>query len=87
MKYVVIDSSYPCTYSPQQGDTVAVSIADRLGVSKADLLTAEADNVAVRLALAEAQLVAETKAFLKEQGISMDTFAKKERSDMVILEY
>lgn len=41
--------------------------------------------MAVRLALAEAQLVAETKAFLEEQGIVVESFAKKERSDTVIL--
>ncbi|RUP46895.1 hypothetical protein BC936DRAFT_146406 [Jimgerdemannia flammicorona] len=67
------------------GDAIAASIADRLGVSKSDLLNPESDNIAVRLALAETQLVAETKTFLEEQGISVDSFGKKERSDTVIL--
>lgn len=67
------------------GDAVAASIADRLGVSKADVLNPEADNQAVRLALAETQIVTETKEFFGKHGIVLDAFSKKERSDTVIL--
>ncbi|KAM3580733.1 Multiple RNA-binding domain-containing protein 1 [Umbelopsis sp. WA50703] len=67
------------------GDAIAASIADRLGVSKADVLNPEADNQAVRLALAETQIVQETKEFFSKHGIVLDSFAKKERSDTVIL--
>ncbi|KAI8074728.1 hypothetical protein BC940DRAFT_249567 [Gongronella butleri] len=66
-------------------DAIAESMADRLGVSKAELLSADADNAAVRLALAETQIIAETKEFFEEHGIVLDSFGKKERSDTVIL--
>ncbi|KAI8097768.1 uncharacterized protein BX664DRAFT_293484 [Halteromyces radiatus] len=66
-------------------DAIAESIADRLGVAKSDILNAEADNVAVRLALAETQIISETKEFFETHGIVLDTFGKKERSETVIL--
>ncbi|KAF9903176.1 hypothetical protein BX616_001698 [Lobosporangium transversale] len=66
-------------------DAIAASIADRLNVSKADILNADADNMGVRLAVAETQIIMETKKFLQEEGINVDAFGKKERSDTVIL--
>src|SRR5690348_10749135 len=39
----------------------------------------------VRLAVAETQIIMETKKFLEEEGINVDSFGKKERSDTVIL--
>ncbi|ORX57506.1 RNA-binding domain-containing protein [Hesseltinella vesiculosa] len=66
-------------------DAIAESMADRLGVSKSEFLSADADNAAVRLALAETQIISETKEFFEEHGIVLDTFGKKERSDTVIL--
>ncbi|CAO3674246.1 unnamed protein product [Rhizopus stolonifer] len=66
-------------------DAIAESIADRLGVSKSEVLNADANNMAVRLALAETQIVNETKEFFEKHGIVLDTFGKKERSDTIIL--
>ncbi|KAF9112073.1 hypothetical protein BGX27_004022 [Mortierella sp. AM989] len=66
-------------------DAIAASIADRLNVSKADILNPDADNMSVRLAVAETQIVMETKKFLQEEGINVDAFGKRERSDTVIL--
>ncbi|KAF7722066.1 Multiple RNA-binding domain-containing protein 1 [Apophysomyces ossiformis] len=66
-------------------DAIAESIADRLGVAKSDVLNAEADNMAVRLALAETQIITETKEFFEKHGIVLDTFGKKARSETVIL--
>ncbi|KAG0360025.1 hypothetical protein BGZ54_009736 [Gamsiella multidivaricata] len=66
-------------------DAIAASIADRLNVSKADILSPDADNMGVRLAVAETQIIMETKKFLEEEGINVDAFGKKERSDTVIL--
>jgi multiple RNA-binding domain-containing protein 1 len=48
-------------------------------------LNADADNMAVRLALAETQIVNETKEFFEKHGIVLDTFGKKERSETIIL--
>ena len=39
----------------------------------------------VRLAVAETQIIMETKKFLEDEGINVDAFGKKERSDTVIL--
>lgn len=41
--------------------------------------------MAVRLALAETQIVNETKEFFEKHGIVLDTFGKKERSETIIL--
>ncbi|KAL9555733.1 hypothetical protein MBANPS3_002230 [Mucor bainieri] len=66
-------------------DAIAESIADRLGVDKSEVLNADADNMAVRLALAETQIVNETKEFFEKHGIVLDNFGKKERSETIIL--
>ena len=72
-------------------DAVASSIADRLGVSKSDILNPGADggpdNAAVRLALAETRIIQETKEFFAQEGINVDAFngKKGDRSDTTIL--
>ena len=72
-------------------DAVASSIADRLGVSKSDILNPGADggpdNAAVRLALAETRIIQETKEFFEQEGINVDAFdgKKTSRSDTTIL--
>ncbi|ORX98262.1 RNA-binding domain-containing protein [Basidiobolus meristosporus CBS 931.73] len=66
-------------------DAIADSIADRLNVAKSDILNPDADNLAVRMAMAETHIITETKDYLEEHGICLDAFAKKERSDTVIL--
>lgn len=71
-------------------DAVASSIADRLGVSKSDILNpgadGGADNAAVRLALAETRIIQETKEFLTQEGINVDAFESKgQRSDTTML--
>ncbi len=49
----------------QQSDAVVASISARLGVKKSDILDPSAQNLAVRVALAETQLLNETKTFLE----------------------
>ncbi|KAG0258745.1 hypothetical protein DFQ27_004474 [Actinomortierella ambigua] len=66
-------------------DAIAASIADRLNISKADILNPEADNMSVRMAVAETQIIMETKTFLQEEGIDVDAFGGKKRSDTVLL--
>ncbi len=56
-------------------DAVAATMASRLGVSKSELLgteRGESGNAAVRVAVAEATIQAETKQFLKENGIDLE---------------
>ncbi|KAI9489053.1 hypothetical protein BDB00DRAFT_962913 [Zychaea mexicana] len=66
-------------------DAVAESIANRLGIDKATLLNPNADNMAVRLALAETEIVNETKKFFEQHGIVLDAFGDKTRSDTILL--
>ncbi|XP_046681092.1 LOW QUALITY PROTEIN: probable RNA-binding protein 19 [Homalodisca vitripennis] len=60
-------------------------IADKYKLSKQEVLTGSA--VAVRLALAETQMVSDTRKFLENNGVSLDAFnqAPKVRSKTVIL--
>jgi multiple RNA-binding domain-containing protein 1 len=57
-----------------RSDTVASAMAERLGVAKRELLDKETDNAAVRLAMAETHLIAETKAFFREHGVAVNAF-------------
>jgi multiple RNA-binding domain-containing protein 1 len=67
-------------------DAVAEAIARKLGVKKNEILDAETDDMAVRLALAETAIINETKEYLLEEGVSLDAFGKKkDRSNTIIL--
>ncbi|KAI0706720.1 hypothetical protein C8T65DRAFT_651773 [Cerioporus squamosus] len=71
-------------------DAVVSSIADRMNVSKADILNPESDNAAVKLALAETHVIQETKTFLEQHGVdlsALDTSGPRRppRSDRIIL--
>ncbi|GMK60095.1 hypothetical protein CspeluHIS016_0903120 [Cutaneotrichosporon spelunceum] len=69
-------------------DAVAASVADRMGVSKADLLSGADDGIspAVKLALAETHVIAETKAYFEKEGIVLDSLQPRvARSKTVIL--
>ncbi|KAI0702632.1 hypothetical protein C8Q76DRAFT_802236 [Earliella scabrosa] len=71
-------------------DAVVSSIADRMNVSKSDILNPETDNAAVKLALAETHVIQETKTFLEQHGVdltSLDTTGSRRppRSDRIIL--
>lgn len=47
------------------------NIARKFGVSKSDLLDREADDLAVRIALGETQVIAETKKALANAGVDV----------------
>ncbi len=47
-------------------DSIAQSMAQKLDVQKSDILDKEADNMAVRLALAETHIINETKKYLED---------------------
>ncbi|KAG8922703.1 Multiple RNA-binding domain-containing protein 1, partial [Tulasnella sp. 418] len=68
-------------------DAVASSIAHKLNISKSDILDSSSDtiNPAVKLALAETHIIAETKKFLEENGVVLESFAKPARSPTTIL--
>lgn len=61
------------------------SVADRLNISKADILNPESSNAAVKLALAETHVIQETKSYLESQGVILSSFSSRGRSDTIIL--
>ncbi|XVF27207.1 hypothetical protein REPUB_Repub14bG0087200 [Reevesia pubescens] len=54
-------------------DTVVENIARKYGVSKSELLDREADDLAVRIALGETQVIAETKKVLANAGVNISS--------------
>ncbi|KAH7575192.1 hypothetical protein JRO89_XS02G0060600 [Xanthoceras sorbifolium] len=54
-------------------DTVVENIARKHGVSKSDLLDREADDLAVRIALGETQVISETKKALSNAGVNVSS--------------
>ena len=72
---------------------VVENIARKNGISKSELLDREADDLAVRIALGETHVIAETKKFLSRSGVNvaaLEELASKrnekfKRSNHVIL--
>eukprot|EP00898_Chlorokybus_atmophyticus_P002229 jgi/Chlat1/3006/Chrsp2S08920 len=59
-----------------RSDTVADSVAERYGLRKSELVDVEAGDLAVRMALAETQTIAETKKGLEEEGVDVSLLEK-----------
>ena len=66
-------------------DAVVSSVADRLGVSKSDLLNPSSSDAAVKQALAETHTIQETKKYFMSQGVNLDALRSKERGALSIL--
>nr|CRX79187.1 hypothetical protein ls5931a1_00023 [Leucosporidium scottii] len=67
-------------------DAVMSSVADRLKVSKSELLDPSSNNAAVRLALAETHVIAETKKYFENEGVDLASLASRgPRSPTTIL--
>jgi len=65
---------------------VAASVADRMGISKADLLSSDETNPSVKLALAETHIIAETKQYFLSAGLNIEALdPKAPRSQTIIL--
>ena len=61
------------------------SVAERLGVSKADLLDPTSSDAAVKQAHAETHVIQETKAYFTSNGVNIDAFKQRERGNTAIL--
>ena len=61
------------------------SISDRLGIAKSELLDPTSSSSAVKQAHAETSVIQETKSFLSSQGINIESFKTRDRTDSVIL--
>lgn len=66
-------------------NAVLSSVADRLGVSKADLIDVSSTDAAVKQAHAETHIIQETKAFLATKGVNLDAFKQHERDNTILL--
>ena len=53
-------------------DTVMKVITEKLGVKASDILDVESGNMAVRVALAETAVLADTKKWLESQGVKLE---------------
>jgi multiple RNA-binding domain-containing protein 1 len=82
------DSEFNWNSLFMSSDAVAESMAARMKLRKSELLDLNSQDIAVRLALAETQVISETKQYLENEGVYLDSFSnnlKKERSKTCIL--
>ena len=73
-----------------RSDTVVSATSKKLNISKMDILDPESDNMAVRLALAETNIINDTKKMLESEGVFVERFQymndkNVNRSENVIL--
>lgn len=61
------------------------SVAQRLGVSKSELLDPTSSDAAVKQAHAETHVIQETKAYFAANGVNIDAFKHRERGNTAIL--
>jgi multiple RNA-binding domain-containing protein 1 len=66
-------------------DAVNSSIADRLGVSKHEMLDPTSADAGVKQAIAETTVIQETKSYFAKNGVDLDAFKRRERGDTAIL--
>ena len=66
-------------------DAVISSVSDRLRVSKSALLDPTSSDAAIKQAIAETNVIQETKAYFALNGVDIDAFIRKERDDTTLL--
>lgn len=66
-------------------DAVLESTADRFGVSKSELLDPTSTDAAVKQAIAETQVIQDTKAYFAAHGVNLDAFKVQKKGDTAIL--
>ena len=66
-------------------DAVLASTAEKLGVSKSEVLDPTSASAAVKQAHAEANVLQDTKNFFESNGVQVDSFRRKGFSDTTIL--
>lgn len=66
-------------------DAVNSAIADRLGVTKSEMLDPTSADSGVKQAIAETSALQETKAYFRKHGVDLDAFKRSERGDTGIL--
>ncbi|KAF2751185.1 RNA-binding domain-containing protein [Sporormia fimetaria CBS 119925] len=66
-------------------DSVMSVVAERLGVSKADVLDPTSSDAAVKQAHAETHIIQEIKSYFAEHGVDLEAFKKSSKGDTAIL--
>ncbi|ORY15734.1 hypothetical protein BCR34DRAFT_598250 [Clohesyomyces aquaticus] len=66
-------------------DAVMSTVADRLGISKAELLDPTASDAAVKQAHAETHIIQETKAYFAQHGVDLEAFKKSSKGNVAVL--
>ncbi|KAI1082035.1 RNA-binding domain-containing protein [Whalleya microplaca] len=66
-------------------DAVNTSVADRLGISKSELLDPTSSDAAVKQAIAETSTIQDTKAYFIANGVDLNAFKSGVRGDTAIL--
>lgn len=66
-------------------DAVNTAVADRLGVSKHELLDPTDASAAVKQAVAETTVIKEAKSYFAANGVNIEAFKSQERGDTTIL--
>ncbi|KAF2276968.1 RNA-binding domain-containing protein [Westerdykella ornata] len=66
-------------------DAVMSVVAERLGVSKADVLDPTSSDAAVKLAHAETHIIQEIKSYFAQHGVNLEAFKKSAKGDVAIL--
>jgi multiple RNA-binding domain-containing protein 1 len=66
-------------------DAVLASVADKLGVSKSEVLDPTSADAAVKQALAETNTIRDTKDYLQKNGVNINAFRNTKRDDRTIL--
>jgi multiple RNA-binding domain-containing protein 1 len=66
-------------------DAVNSSVAQRLGVSKSELLDPTSADAAIKQAIAETTVIQETKAYFGANGVDLNAFKSQRRGDTTIL--
>ena len=66
-------------------DAVVSSIANRLGVSKSDVLDPTSSDAAVKQAHAETHVIQETKGYFEKNGIDLESFKSAQKDTKALL--
>ena len=66
-------------------DAVLASVADKLGVSKSEVLDPTSADAAVKQALAETNTIRDTKDYLQKNGVNINAFRNIKKDDRTIL--
>ncbi|PFH60341.1 hypothetical protein XA68_11118 [Ophiocordyceps unilateralis] len=66
-------------------DAVNSAVAQRLGVSKSELLDPTSAEAAVKQAIAETTVIQESKAYFAANGVDLEAFKSQKRGDTAIL--